>query len=72
MIGTRVAAAQGTTPSGDAAAEQPPAERPSPCGGTIAGCAMRGGSQRVPVPVGPGQRRPPTAPRPPTRPTRSL
>ena len=56
----------------DARADQPPAERPGQCGGTIGGCVMRGGSQRVPVPVGPGQRRPPTAPRPPTRPTRSL
>jgi hypothetical protein len=70
MIGAIAAAARCPAPA--EADHQTPAERTPPCGGTIGGWAMKGGSQRVPVPVGPGQRRPPTAPRPPTRPTRSL
>jgi hypothetical protein len=64
-VAAGVAAARCDAHPGDAHADLPP-----PCG-TIGGWVMRGRSQRVRVPVGP-PRRPPTAPRPPTRPTRSL
>ena len=54
-----------------------PAERVGHPDGTIGAWVMRvprtwRQSQRVPVPVGPRPKRPPTAPRPPTRPSRAL